>query len=152
MTEISFSVPVVPMSQPRQRHRIAKNDAGKQYVRNYTSERAPIQTFKATVRMAAQQAYQGPPLEGPLRCDLEFVFPRPSGLIWKTKPMPRLPHSKRPDRDNLDKAVMDALKSLLWLDDAQVCDGRIQKWIAAGNEQPHVVITVSCFYPSPTAG
>lgn len=57
--------------------------------------------------------------------------------------MPRLPHAKKPDRDNLDKAYLDALRGLLWIDDAQICDGRIEKWIAAGDEQPHVLITVT---------
>jgi len=56
---------------------------------------------------------------------------------------PRIRHAKKPDRDNLDKALMDSLTGLLWIDDAQVCDGRITKWIAAGDEQPHVVVTLS---------
>lgn len=30
------------------------------------------------------------------------------------------------------------LKGLAWIDDAQVCAGYIEKWIAAGDEQPHV--------------
>lgn len=37
---------------------------------------------------------------------------------------------------------MDALKGLAWNDDAQVCQGSIEKWIAAGDEQPHAVITI----------
>jgi Holliday junction resolvase RusA-like endonuclease len=56
--------------------------------------------------------------------------------------MPRTYHAKKPDRDNLDKAVMDALKGLAWIDDSQVCDGRIIKLIAAGDEQPHVEIRI----------
>lgn len=57
--------------------------------------------------------------------------------------MPRIPHGKKPDRDNCDKSVMDALTGLLWVDDAQVCDGRLTKWIAAGDEQPHVMIEIT---------
>ena len=74
--------------------------------------------------------------------DVEFVFPRPGVMVWKKKPMPRVRHTKKPDRDNLEKALMDALKGIVWIDDAQVCDGSIRKWIAAGDEQPgvHVVI------------
>lgn len=37
---------------------------------------------------------------------------------------------------------MDALKGLAWLDDAQVCQGNIEKWIATGEEQPHVVVSI----------
>ena len=106
----------------------------------YTPTTHPVTGFKATVRLAFQQAYQGPPLTGPLRCSLVFVLPRPKNMIWKKRPMPRAWHDKKPDRDNLDKAVMDALKGIAWIDDAQVCDGTIRKYIAAGDEQPHVEI------------
>ena len=38
-------------------------------------------------------------------------------------------HTDKPDRDNADKAVLDALTNLgLWGDDKQVCDGRIRKF------------------------
>ncbi len=60
----------------------------------------------------------------------------------KTKAMPRRYHAQKPDRDNLDKAVMDALKGLAWNDDSQVCAGKIEKFIAAGDEQPHVLIRI----------
>ena len=92
--------------------------------------------------MAARAAYDGPPLDAPLRVDCTFVFPRTKQQIWKSKPMPRLPHTKKPDRDNCDKAVLDALSGLLWIDDCQVCQGSLEKVIAAGDEQPHVRVRV----------
>ncbi len=144
MVQIQFTVPAVPKAQPRQRQRVVKK-GDKSFVMNYTPQAAPVQDFKATVRMAAREAYDGPPLDGPLRCDLTFVFPRTLAQTWKTRPMPRLGHDKKPDRDNLDKAVMDSLTGLLWVDDAQICDGRIMKLIASGDEQPHVLISVSRF-------
>ena len=147
-TIVEFTVPAVPVSQPRPRAVIRGSHAGvheQTTIKNADGSRKPhpIVAFKATVRMAAQEAYQGPPLEGPLRCDVLLVFPRTKGQTWKKKPMPRLPHEKKPDRDNCDKAIMDALSKLLWVDDSQVCDGRIKKVIAAGDEQPRVFIRVS---------
>lgn len=137
--QIRFVVPAVPVAQPR--HRIGViNGKARAFSANKTH---PIHAFKATVRQSSQAAYMGPPLSGPIRCDLLIVFPRTKSQIWKTKPMPRLPHAKKPDRDNVDKAVLDALTGLMWVDDAQVCDGRITKVIAAGDEQPHVVVTVT---------
>jgi Holliday junction resolvase RusA-like endonuclease len=103
----------------------------------------PVAAFKATCRLAAQMAYSGPPLDCPLSVRLVFVMPRPSALQWKTRPMPRLPHAKKPDVDNLTKSVLDALTGLLWLDDAQIAACSIEKWIAAGDEQPHVEVEVS---------
>jgi len=144
---LEFTVPAVPVAQPRAR---ASTFNGKVQMHTPTSIKQsdgsrkahPIVNFKATVRMAFKEQYSGSPLMGPLRCDLTFVMPRPKAMLWKTRAMPRTPHDKKPDRDNLDKAFMDALKGLAWLDDAQVCQGEIQKWIASGNEQPHVRVRI----------
>jgi Holliday junction resolvase RusA-like endonuclease len=146
--QITITVPAIPIAQPR-----VKASAFGGHVKIYTptsvkqadgsNKPHPIAAFKATVRMAFVDAYKGSPLTGPLRCDCLFVMPRPKNMIWKTRAMPRMPHTSKPDRDNLDKAVMDALKGLAWVDDSQVCQGTIEKCIAAGDEQPHAVITIA---------
>ena len=42
-------------------------------------------------------------------------------------------HTGKPHRDNLDKAVLDALTTLrFWIDDSQVCSGRIVKPYESG--------------------
>jgi len=137
MNPIIIQVTSVPVAQPRPRATAAGRHA-----RVYNPP-GPVDAFKACVRLAAAQAFDGPPLSGPLRVDAEFVFPRTKSQFWKRKPMPRMLHAKKPDRDNLDKSVLDALNGLLWIDDAQVCDGRITKVIAAGDEQAGVTITVT---------
>lgn len=143
-TAISFSVPAVPVAQPRQRHRVVAS-GDKHFAMNYTPRTGPVQSFKATVRHAAREAYQGAPLEGPIYLSVAFYMPRPGRLIWKKRPMPRCPHSSKPDLDNLVKAVKDALSGLLWRDDAQVARMSIIKEYAAGDEQPGVGITLSMF-------
>lgn len=138
MDVIEFKIPAIPVAQPR--HRVGVI-AGK--ARAFGAPKShPIHAFKASARMAAAEVYDGPPLEGALRVDAVFVFPRTQAQTWKRRPMPRLPHTKKPDRDNLDKALLDALSGLLWRDDAQVCDGAVTKVIAAGDEQPHVSVRV----------
>lgn len=139
---IRIHVPAVPVAQPRQRHRLMKV-GNKTFSQNYTPRKHPVRAFKARVRLAAKEAGEIAVLTGPLRVDVTFIMPRPGRLVWKTRPMPRVPHTSTPDRDNLDKAVMDALSGLLWNDDAQVCQGTVEKWIAAGDEEPHVEIVVS---------
>lgn len=141
MTTIQFSIPAIPVGQPRQRHRIIEAN-GRTFAQNYTPAKHKVNDFKATARMAATQAYSGPPLDCPLRMTVAFVFPRTAAQTWKRRPMPRLPHAKKPDRDNCEKALLDALKGLLFVDDAQVCCGEVSKWIAAGDEQPHVEILI----------
>ncbi|MEM9588985.1 MAG: RusA family crossover junction endodeoxyribonuclease, partial [Planctomycetota bacterium] len=102
---IRIYVPAVPVAQPRPRATIRGFHAAV-----YTPSKHPVEAFKATVRMAAADVMRGrAPLQGPLRVDAEFVFPRPRNRVWKTKPMPRERHTKKPDRDNLDKAALDAL-------------------------------------------
>ena len=143
MTEIRFTVPCVPVSQPRQRHAI-RGKGELRFVTNYTPTMHPVNVFKATIRVAARAAYSGPPLQGALRVDCLFIMPRPQRMMWKRKLMKREPYIiKRNDRDNLDKAVLDALTGTLFVDDSQAWDGRITKMYAAGDEQPHVEITVS---------
>ena len=138
---ISFVVPGLPIAQPRQRHRVTMM-AGKAIATNYTPTKSPVNEFKATVRMAFERAYQGQPLGGPIALQILFVFPRPQGMIWKTKPMPGEYHAKKPDLDNLAKALKDALKGLAWIDDSQVAQLVADKVIAAGDEQTRTEVRI----------
>jgi len=135
---MQFHVPAVPVAQPRPR---AVSIAGQARVHGPPKSHA-IHDFRATVRLAAEQAYSGPPLEGPIRLGLVFVLPRPKAMRWKKRPTPRAWHAKKPDWDNLAKAVCDAVNGTLWVDDAQVCAVAVECWIAAGDEQPHVEVSV----------
>jgi Holliday junction resolvase RusA-like endonuclease len=135
---ITFRVPAIPVAQPRQRHRIIP---GANFVQNYTPTKHPVTAFKATVRLAAAAAYSGAPLKGPIRMDVTYVLPF-TGTRRKTKPNPRRWHEVKPDRDNLEKALLDALKGLVIVDDKQVCCGEVRKIVAAADEQPHVDVTI----------
>lgn len=144
--KIRFEVPGVPVAQPRQRHALI---AG--HIRNYTPVKDPVNTFKAACQIAAREAYQGRPLEGPLRVSLVFVMPRTGKPGWLKKDSPwfaawkagsRMPHAGIKDRDNLMKGLQDALNGLLWQDDRLIYAGPVEKWIAGHNEQPHVEVTV----------
>jgi Holliday junction resolvase RusA-like endonuclease len=141
IVRIEITVPGVPIAQPRQRHRIASG-AGGQFVKNYTPGDHPVRDFKAAIRRAVAEQCSTV-WRGPVRVDWVAVFPRPAGKIWKRRPMPRLPHTAKPDRDNLDKAILDALTGTMLADDKQVFCGSVCKWIASGDEQPHVLITIS---------
>jgi Holliday junction resolvase RusA-like endonuclease len=133
-TAIKFAIPAIPVAQPRQRH----NARGHSYI----PSSHPVHSFKATARLAAEQAYQGPPLEGALYVHVVFVMPRPQAMCWKRKPTPREWHTGRPDADNLAKSVWDACNGILWRDDSQIAVCRVEKVIAAGDEQPRVEIQI----------
>jgi Holliday junction resolvase RusA-like endonuclease len=140
---IAFTVPGIPVAQPRQRHRIIQAHDGRQFVGNYTPAKDPVNSFKAVCRLAASQVYQGAPLDEPIELKIVAVFPRPKGKIWKSKPMPREYKGSKPDFDNLGKSICDALNEVVWRDDSLVVDAHIVKCIAAGDEQPHVEIKIN---------
>ena len=108
----------------------------------YTPD-AKVRPFKEAIRILFAEAYQGPPTEKPVIMQITAVFPRPKGMIWKSKPMPRVPHAKKPDNDNLEKSVYDSLNKLAFRDDSQIYYSITQKFIASGDEQPHTRIVIS---------
>ena len=136
---IQFTVPAVPVAQPRARATTINGHA-----RMYeAASKHPIHAFKASVRLAAREVYKGPPLDGPLRVWATFVFPRPQRLCRKKDPTGRLPcDSGRSDLDNLIKGLCDALNELTWKDDRQICAALIVKEYAAIDEQPHVDVSI----------
>lgn len=146
--QIVLKVHAIPVAQPRAK---ATTIGGR--TRMYTpmtkktadgSKRSNgVAEFKAQIRQVAAQVYTGPPLTVPIRVDCLFVFPRHLGKVWKNKPMPRYPHTSRPDRDNLDKMILDSLSGIVWINDWLVFAGRIEKWHAAGDEQAFVEIRVT---------
>ena len=138
---IEFTVPAVPVAQPRPR---AVSRGGFASVYEAPSKHK-IHSFKASVKLAASQAYQGAPLDGPLAMSLLFLMPRKSGMIWKSKPMPRAYYTsaRGGDVDNLAKAVCDALNELTYVDDRLVVKLVIEKLYAAGDEQPRVEVVIS---------
>lgn len=138
---ISFVVPGEPVAQPRQRHGVRKI-RGRLMSAPYRDDKHPVHTYKQAVQLSARTAHQGDVLAGPVRLVVEFVFPRPAYMTWKRKAMPRVLHTAKPDNDNLIKAVKDALNGAVWRDDAQVCSESIDKFYAAGDEQPHTLIIV----------
>jgi Holliday junction resolvase RusA-like endonuclease len=145
-----ISIHGLPVAQPRVKARSVKGIAQVYPVTTLDATKHlpirphPIVAWKDAARRASRQLI-GPSewIIGPVQVDCEFVFPRPAVKIWKTRPMPRERHTSKPDRDNLDKAILDALTPILWRDDAQVCAGYLEKWVAAGDEEPRAVIRVT---------
>jgi len=139
---VRFLIDAEPVPQPRQRHAVGKHGKMAGVVMNYIPKNHPIWVFKDVCRLRAKQAYQGKPLEGPLRVHLLFLLPRPGRLIWKTRLMPRAWAPGRPDIDNFEKAVLDALSGHLWADDSQIVDLHSMKMYSSGDEEPGVEVMV----------
>lgn len=131
---IKFFVSGLPKGQPRPKA-FARRFGDKWMARVYESGTA--ENWKSQIAASAQPHKPPSPLTEPLHVDLVFYFPRPKSHFRTGKRCAELRedaprhHVSKPDRDNADKAVLDALTTLgFWRDDAQICDGRIQKLYA----------------------
>lgn len=83
------------------------------------------------------------PITGPIKLDLIFILPRPKYLLRKSDPDGWIPHTKRPDRDNLVKGTQDGLTaSGFWLDDSQIFDGRTVKYYAERGGDPRIIVSI----------
>lgn len=61
------------------------------------------------------------PSDKPIRAYIKFYMPIPKNTSKKkTAQLINQPHIKRPDMDNLIKAVLDGLNGLAFIDDSQV--------------------------------
>lgn len=102
---------------------------------------ARANAWYGAVKTACFQRMPAQPWEGPVRLTIDVFFERPERLNRKRDPEGPVRHTAKPDRDNLDKAILDALKEAgLFKDDAQVCDGPVRKWYAAKGCGPGVQI------------
>ncbi len=109
--------------------------------------------WKRDIIRTATNYMPASPHSAPLKVDIDFLFPRPQRLLKPSVPMTRLPLDIRPDRDNLDKAVLDALTDCEYLaDDKIVFAGQPAKYyVARDGEEPGAVIKVS-EYLAPWSG
>ena len=98
--------------------------------------------WRDQVSTAAEKAHAGaPPLDGPLRVRMRFVFPRPSGARkadhWK---------ATAPDLDKLQRAVLDCLTAArVIVDDARVACIEASKELAdaAGRQRTGCTVEVT---------
>jgi Holliday junction resolvase RusA-like endonuclease len=131
---IEFTVEHVPRPQPRHR---ATSIGG--LPRMYLPSNSNVIGFKTAIRMAFGKNEKQ---IGPLEIVVDAWFPRPLVEVWKTKPMPHYWHTKKPDADNVLKAILDALNGLAWCDDAEISSATIRKFVCDGDSVPRVEILI----------
>lgn len=99
-------------------------------------------SFENLVKLKAENKFKRP-LDGAIGLAIRFYLPRPQRMIWKTRPMPEVCCDKRPDIDNLAKAIIDGLNGIAFKDDGQIADLHITKKYHAGDGEPKTVIMVN---------
>jgi len=144
---IRIFIPGEPIAQGRGRAFGFKRGDGTIGARVFDPKKS--RDFKATAHGHMQMAMAGRPLlEGPIVLEVIALFSCPKSDYRKREPRVERWHTKKPDGDNVLKAVKDAAKGVLWLDDCQVCDARIVKRIAAQGAAPGLRITVDRLFDS----
>lgn len=121
---ITFSVPGVPVAKGRPRFSTASG-----FVRAHSP--AKTVNYETLVRVSAQRAMLGrPPMSGPIRLSILIVLPIPTS--WSKEKQRKavagevLP-TKKPDMDNVVKALCDGMNSVVFRDDSNVVDLNVTK-------------------------
>ena len=113
-----FALPIVPTPKMRQRARVFNGHAS-----TYTCAAQKVNA-ESIIALMARYAPKSPAI-GPLRLDILCCMQIPKSMTKRDregiKGLVTLP-AKKPDLDNLDKQIMDAMTRLrFWEDDSQVC-------------------------------
>ena len=107
---VRFEIPGKPV--PKQRPRVVNGHA-------YTPEKTT--GYERLVRFKYREA-GGQCHHGPVAVTISVWYDMPmSWPKYKKTQQKGLPHTQKPDIDNLIKAILDGLNGAAWEDDAQVC-------------------------------
>lgn len=96
--------------------------------------------WKEDIRLQAisvknREKWQTIEREIPVYMDITFYMPKP-----KSCPKSRIFPTVKPDLDNVEKAIKDALNGVLYVDDAQVCEVHKKKVYCQNGQEPGVMI------------
>lgn len=140
---VSFFARGRAVSQPRAQQ-------GNRGVKIMAPRTHAIHGWRDVLKLMAQQAMNGRlPVSGPIRLELLFLFARPKRLCRprgvELKDGERYIdelalHESDPDWDNIGKAVSDAFRMVVWLDDCQVSTVSLRKRYANHAEPPGVLV------------
>lgn len=115
--------------RPKQRPRFQRTRYG---VKTFTPEETV--EYENLVRWTYAQKYPHTKLEGQITAMIIAYFPIPESTPKKKRErmmFDDVPHSKRPDIDNVVKAVLDALNKIAYDDDGQVCELTARKFYSS---------------------
>lgn len=137
MQEITRRVYGMPKAQPRPRAFAPKSGKARVY------DPGTAEHWKGQVALAFQDC-SDQRLSGPLEIRMTFLIARPVRLMKKSDDYGMIPHTMKPDIDNLSKAVMDTLTQIgLWEDDKQVVKITAEKYYHGKASRPGALISIA---------
>lgn len=137
---IDFHIPGTPQGKGRARAFKMRNGA----IGHYTPDKT--RTYEGMIRTQALAAMgNAPPVESPIALSLTIVMPIPNSWpAWKRAlaEAGQLVPTTKPDADNVEKAVKDALNGVVYRDDAQVVSADKNKFYESGELTVGVYVTL----------
>ena len=141
--QIYFVVPGDPRGKGRPRAKTAKSKTGKSFVHMYTDEKTV--SYETIVALSANKAMAGKEIiKGAVCVNLDMFLPIPKS--WSKKKQKQAADgliypTVKPDIDNVEKAIFDAINNIVWCDDVQVV---FVKKMKKYSSVPCVKVTVQC--------
>lgn len=112
--------------QGKARPRFARTNKG---VRTFTPQKTT--EYEERVQLAYRQVYKDEPIQKPVKVYIQAHFSMPKSWSRKKK-VESLLHrpTKKPDVDNIAKAICDALNGVAYKDDSQIVELNVSKYYA----------------------
>lgn len=140
--------PTVRMYTPDVREKIGTNAVTGKAI--YGPDK--LQPWKDRIALACFQRVSEP-IHAPMRISIDAFFPRcayhakkrfaKDHIFQGQIPTTAIPHTAKPDKDNVEKAILDALKQAkVYTDDSLVFAGPTQKWYCSVGYDPGVRIVI----------
>ena len=126
----------IPKAQPRPRA-FARGGRARVY------DPSTAEGWKGQIAMAMKSMRPSIPIDNPVEMQVDFYLPRPQRLMKAKDPGGVIPHTAKPDIDNLLKAVMDCITQIgVWKDDTQVAKITSTKYYHAKIGRPGALIRI----------
>jgi len=152
---IAFHLPITPPKATSQGagKRMVIQDGKPMFFKN-----GRAQSAEHDILILCKEHRPPAPLSGAIKLQVDFVFPwREAEAQWRRK-LGRVPHTARPDCDNLVKQIADALTKLRFYgDDGQVADLHVTKawgknvgiYVSLSSIEPQRIATIRPDLPRP---
>jgi|TARA_R110000824_G_scaffold171454_3_gene349089 Holliday junction resolvase RusA-like endonuclease len=84
---------------------------------------------------------------------MSVIFKRPQRLNRKKDPDGLIPHTGKPDLDNVIKSILDGMNGRTYKDDSQVCSfGECAKYYSEKDGKPRVEVDIFILQQPTTKG
>ena len=132
---MTITIPGQPQSKDRPRAKMIKKNG--QYAPIWYSTKKNREYEARVKSCAAEAGFKD--CDDPLEVVIDLFFKRPKSLHRKTDPDGHIWHTRKPDIDNVVKALLDGL----FRSDAKVCSLVARKFYTAKGGHPRAIVTVS---------